>query len=84
MLSKRVEVLFDPKQYTELEQVAQRDGKSVGGLIREAVEKQLLQPTRQQKLAAVKRLTSQQMDWPPWEQLKEEIIRSKVSGLDAS
>jgi predicted DNA-binding ribbon-helix-helix protein len=83
MLSKRVEVLFDPKQYSELEQVAHRDGKSVGALIREAVEKQLLQPTRRQKLAAVRRITSQQMEWPPWDQLKEEIVRSKVGSLDA-
>ena len=83
MLSKRVEVLFDPKQYSELEHVAQRNGKSVGALVREAVERQFLQPTRRQKLAAVRRLTSQQMDWPPWEELKEQIIKAKVSGLDA-
>jgi hypothetical protein len=84
MLSKRVEVLFDPKQYSELEHVSQRNGKSVGALIREAVERQFLQPTRRQRLAAVKRLTSQQIDWPPWEDLKEQIIKAKVNGLDAS
>lgn len=82
MLSKRVEVLFDPKQYASLEEEARRREKSVGALVREAVDKQFLQPTRRQKLAALRRLTSQQMDWPPWEELKEEIIKSKVSGLD--
>jgi hypothetical protein len=83
MLSKRVEILFDPKQYAELECEARRRDKSVGSLVREAVEREYLQPTRRQKLAAVRRLTSQQMDWPPWEELKEAIIRAKVSGLDA-
>ena len=82
MLSKRVEVLFDPKQYASLEEEARRREKSVGALVREAVDRQFLQPTRRQKLAALRRLTSQQMDWPPWEELKEEIIKSKVSGLD--
>jgi hypothetical protein len=84
MLSKRVEVLFDPKQYASLEEEARRREKSVGALVREAVETQFLQPTRRQKLAAVRRLTSQQIDWPPWEELKEQIIKAKVSGLDAS
>ena len=82
MLSKRVEVLFDPKQYTALEQEARRRGKSMGWLIREAVERLYLAPSRQERLEAVKRLTSQNLDLPPWEKAKEIIIREQVRGLD--
>ncbi len=82
MLSKRVEVLFDPKQYTALEQEARRRGKSMGWLIREAVERLYLAPSRQERLEAVKWLTSQNLDLPPWEEAKEIIIREKVRGLD--
>jgi hypothetical protein len=82
MLSKRVEVLFDPKQYAELERVAHQNAKSVGGLIREAVERLYLQPSREERLQAVKWLTSQNIDFPPWEEVKEIIIREKIRGLD--
>jgi hypothetical protein len=82
MLSKRVEVLFDPKQYTELERVARRDGKSIGCLVREAVERLYLAPSRQERQEAVKWLTSQNFDLPPWEEAKEIIIREKIRGLD--
>jgi hypothetical protein len=82
MLSKRVEILFDPKQYAELERVARQDGKSVGALIREAVERLYLAPSRKERLEAVKWLTSQNMDFPPWEEVKEIIIREKIRGLD--
>jgi hypothetical protein len=83
MLSKRVEVLFDPKQYAELERVAHQNGKSVGGLIRDAVERLYLQPSREERLKAVERLVSQNFDFGSWEEVKEEIIRSKIPRLEA-
>ena len=82
MLSKRVEVLFEPKQYASLEEEARRRGKSVGSLVRDAVERLYLAPSRQERLDAVKWLTSQNLDLPPWEKAKEIIIREQVRGLD--
>ncbi len=76
MLSKRVEVLFDPKQYAELERVAQRDGRSVGALIREAVEREYLQASREERKAALKDLLSIRLDIGSWEEAKELILMS--------
>jgi hypothetical protein len=83
MLSKRVEVLFEPKQYAELERVAQQNAKSVGGLIREAVERLYLKPSREERLQAVERLVSQNFDFGSWEEVKEEIIRGKIPRIEA-
>ena len=83
MLSKRVEVLFDPKQYAALEHVAQRDGKSVGALIREAVERKYLQPPREERRAALKELLSIKLDIGSWEEAKELILRSYLDRFDA-
>jgi hypothetical protein len=76
MLSKRVEVLFDPKQYTELERVARRDGKSIGCLVRDAVEREYLLPSREERKAALKELLSIKLDIGSWEEAKELILRS--------
>ncbi len=40
-LDRRVQVLFDPNQYNALEREASAKGKSVGALIREAVDDRL-------------------------------------------
>ena len=79
MLKKRVEVLFDPKQYAALQEIARCQSTSVGALIRHAVERTYLQPTREEKLAAVQRIVSQNIDWGSWETVKEEIIRGKTA-----
>jgi hypothetical protein len=83
MLSKRVEILFDPKQYAELECEARRRDKSVGSLVREAVERLYLQPSREERLQAVERLVSQNFDFGSWEEVKEEIIRGKIPRIEA-
>jgi hypothetical protein len=76
MLSKRVEVLFDPKQYAGLEQEARRRGESVGSLVREAVERQYLLPSREERRTALKDLLSIKLDIGSWEEAKELILRS--------
>ncbi len=82
MLSKRVEVLFDPKQYAELERVARRDGKSVGAVICEAMEREYLQPSREERKAALKELLSIKLDIGSWEEAKELILRSYLDRFD--
>jgi hypothetical protein len=82
MLSKRVEILFDPKQYAELERVAQRDGKSVGALIREAVEREYLHASREERQAALKALLSIKLEIGSWEEAKELILKSYLDRFE--
>jgi Ribbon-helix-helix protein, copG family len=46
---KRVEVLFDPVDYKRLEEVARREGKPVGAMIREAVAKYVGGPSEAER-----------------------------------
>lgn len=74
---KRVEVLFEPSEYRVLEDAAHRQGKSVGSMIREAVAKYVAGPSREERIAAMKRLLSGKydIDVPESpEELKAEII----------
>jgi hypothetical protein len=82
MLSKRVEVLFDPKQYASLEEEARRRGKSVGSLVREAVEREYLVPSQQERKAALKELLSIKLDIGSWEEAKELILRSYLDRFE--
>ena len=68
-LTKRVEVLFEPEQYRVMEQVARSEGKSVGALVRKAVEQVYLTSTLEMRKAAVDGLLSEQSDLT-WEEAK--------------
>lgn len=78
MLTKRVEILLEPAEMQVLRRHAKKTKKSVGALVREAVKEKYLTPSAQERLAAVKRLTSPKraVNFPPWEELKEELARS--------
>lgn len=78
MAKKRVEILFDPDQYARLERIARERRESVGALIREAVQKTYLGPTREEKLAAVRWMAAQNIDLGSWEELEEEMARDLV------
>ena len=83
-LTKRVEVLFDPKQYALLEQIARSRGETVGALVRKAVEQELLRPTLEERRAAVRGLLGEEVDFGPWEDVKKAIEREVVRDLEAS
>ena len=68
-LTKRVEVLFDPKQYKMIEQLAHSEGKTVGALVRKAVEQVYLKPTLEKRKEAVEGILSEQSDLT-WEEAK--------------
>ena len=69
-LTKRVEVLFDPEHYRMIEQLASSQGKSVGALVRKAVEQVYLMSTLEKRKAAVEGILSEQSDLT-WEEAKE-------------
>lgn len=75
MKSKRVEVLFDPKEYQTLEERAQTEGRSVGSMIREAVAMYVVSPSEREKREALKWIFSREDDLGTWEELKAAIQR---------
>lgn len=68
-LTKRVEVLFDPEHYRVIEQLARSQGKTVGALVRNAIQQVYLAPTLEQRRAAVQGLLSERSDLS-WEEAK--------------
>ena len=76
-LTKRVEILFDPEHYRMIEQLASSQGKSVGALVRKAVEQVYLMSTLENRKAAVAGILSEQSDLT-WEEAK--IILEKDVG----
>lgn len=75
---KRVEVLFEPQQYKRLEEVAHREGKAIGALIREAVEKYVVTPSDEERERAWDHFFSLKGKGGPSgspEEIKKEISR---------
>ncbi len=57
--SKKIQVLLTEQQLKELEEIAEKNHKKLGTLIREAIEEYYLKKNKQQKIAeAVDRLLS--------------------------
>ena len=72
-LTKRVEVLFEPNEYTDLEAIARKHRESVGSLIRKATRQLYLDKERQRRKEAIERLLSEQFDFGDWGDIKEEL-----------
>ncbi len=82
--ARAVRVLFDAQEYQRLELLAKSQGASVATLVRKAVERQYLQPSVEQKQAALNHLVAQTLDFPSWEELKKEIEQEKIRGFEAT
>ena len=82
---KKVQVLLTDKQYTDLEEIASRQGKKLGTIVREAIEEYHLKKKKRQEITdAVDRLLS----LPPvpvpktWEELEEELVRAHTKDVN--
>lgn len=73
-LNKRVQVLLSPGQYARLKEIARARGKSVGSLIRQAVQKQYLDTSREERLDAVEELAGLRLPVSDWEQMERESV----------
>ncbi len=82
MLRKRVEVLFDADKYALLEQVSKREGKSIGSLVREAVEQKYLDTEMKKRWEAFKRLTSKEFDFGDWDEIEGDLLRGYTEDLE--
>ena len=72
-LSKRMEIRFPEELHQRLVLAAQRDGRSVAALIREAVVERYGVVTQAERLAAVDRLSELAAPVADWERMEDEI-----------
>jgi hypothetical protein len=77
MFSERTQVLLSPAQLARLKRVAAHDGRSVGSVIREAVDSFLdVEPDRRQR--ALDRLFALNAPVDDWEVMKAQILKSQL------
>ncbi len=77
MFTERTQVLLTPAQLARLKRIAERDGRSVGSVIREAVDSFVeAEPDKRQR--ALKRLLAMNAPVDDWEVMKAEILKSQL------
>jgi hypothetical protein len=75
--SERTQVLLSPEQLARLKRIAARDGRSVGSVIREAVDS-FIDPGLDSRRRALDSLISLNAPVDDWEVMKAEILRSQL------
>lgn len=77
MFSERTQVLLSPEQLARLKRIAERDGRSVGSVIRDAVDSFVeAEPDRRQR--ALKRLLAMNAPVDDWDVMKAQILKSQL------
>lgn len=76
--SERTQVLLTPEQRARLDRIAEREGTSVGAVIREAIEHYTVPRTRPRD-EALRDLFDIGAPVDDWEAMKEEIARGAVT-----
>jgi hypothetical protein len=74
MYSERTQVLLSPEQLARLKRIARREGRSVGAVIRQAVDAYTIAPLDSRR-AALERLFALGAPVDDWSVMKEEIAR---------
>ena len=77
MFSERTQVLLSPQQVERLKRIAARDGRSVGAVIRDAVDS-YVDPGVDSRRRAADRILSMNLPVDDWEIMKEQIMRSQL------
>lgn len=80
MFSERTQVLLSRDQRERLERMAAREGRSVGSVIREAIESYTAAGPRS-RIAAAEALIAMDLPVGDWEQMKAEIAAGALDGL---
>jgi len=78
-LTKRVQVLLDPFQYQRLDELARQRNRSMGALIREAIDHVYLQSAVEERLGAVRALAAMELPVADWEQMERESVEETTS-----
>jgi len=79
MRTERTQVLLTPEQRQRLERIAAREGRSLGAVIRDAVDAYTL-PRARSPHEILRSLYSINAPVADWEQMKEEIERGALGG----
>lgn len=76
-LTKKTTILFSPKIYRQLEQLAEKQGTSVAHLVRKAAIQCYLVPDRRTRLEAVKALAAMELPVAEWPRMEREIEQGR-------
>lgn len=77
MFSERTQVLLSPEQLARLKRIAAREGRSVGSVIREAVDTFVgAEPDRRQR--ALERLFAMNAPVDDWPVMKAQILEGQL------
>lgn len=77
-MTERLQVLVTPEQRRRLERVARIEGRSVGAVIRDAIERAIPAP-RGSSSDPLEEMFALDLPVGDWADLKEEIIRAAAS-----
>ncbi len=77
MYSERTQVLLSPEQLERLKRLARRDGRSVGAVIRDAVDAFTVGSV-DRRLTAIEHLFTLEAPVDDWEVMKAEILRGAI------
>jgi predicted DNA-binding protein len=73
MLTRRLQILLDEERYRRLAAVAADRGTSVAAVVREAVDRGLMQPDAQRRAAAARLLEAEDMPVGEPQELRREL-----------
>lgn len=77
MFSERTQVLLSPAQVEKLKRIAARDGRSLGAVIRDAVDT-YTDPGIDSRRRAVERMLQMNAPVDDWEVMKAQILKSQL------
>ena len=77
MYSERTQVLLSPEQVARLKRIAARDRRSVGAVIRDAIDT-YVDPGSDSRREAAEALIAMNAPVDDWEVMKEQILRSQL------
>lgn len=77
MFTERTQVLLSPEQLARLKRIAARDGRSVGSVIREAVDS-FVEAAPDSRDRALRSIMSMNAPVDDWEVMKAQIMRSQL------
>ncbi len=78
--TERIQVLVSPELLARLRALARRERRSVGALVRDALEEAYFRDDVERRLAAVERLADMSLPVSDWEQMERESVRWTEDG----
>ena len=77
MFSQRTQVLLSPAQVEKLKRIATREGRSVGAVIRDAVDS-YIDPGIDSRRRAVQEMLKMNAPVDDWDVMKTQILKSQL------